>query len=342
MTYVSQSPTCAAKQPDQGAKSNSLAVVDSRTSTLMISQLQSLMAASPAQEKLGAAAQLMADKKINSSAAPLQRIEILGNPSYAPRPQQRSGEASINLKLDGKLDPENDPAGRDSLTLSAEGMQPMMKGRKGVLTAMHLINARLGGSGVEVANLAWGSQGHNSAHLSEIEKAAKDEAEDVANIGNRMEYKTIPEYCSDTVGDPSFYFLKNVTSSYKVQDSSNTVISEDSKTVGSDGMAEVQDNDFIEKIRGNLPPRAASTRVRHQSRQAIDSAASQNYRLGMSDVEFDKMRRDQEMWKMAQKERKRQEKAKSKGAKMRGKSGRISKKSSDKKNNKKHNRIIKS
>lgn len=340
MTYVSQSPTCAAKQPDQGAKSNSLAVVDSRTSTLMISQLQSLMAASPAQEKLGAAAQLMADKKINSSAAPLQRIEILGNPSYAPRPQQRSGEASINLKLDGKLDPENDPVGRDSLTLSAEGMQPMMKGRKGVLTAMHLINARLGGSGVEVANLAWGSQGHNSAHLSEIEKAAKDEAEDIANIGNRMEYKTIPEYCSDTVGDPSFYFLKSVTSSYEVKDSSGTLIAEDSKKVGSDGVAEVQDNDYVENIRASLPPREANTRVRSQSRRAIDSAQSEGMVLEIPDDAYEKQRRENEAWRAAQKEKKKREKKGAKKSKAKNPSGRISKTSSDKKG-KKRNRYKK-
>ncbi|WP_062067356.1 hypothetical protein [Cellvibrio sp. OA-2007] len=334
MTYANRPQESAEQQSDQlRVKLDSEGIVDNRTAAHKTMQLQSLMAASPAQVKLGAAAQLMADKKINNSITPLQRIKIIGKPQYASRPQQRSGSASINLRLDGTLDPDNDPVGKDSLTLVAEDMQPMMKGRKGVLTAMHLINAHLGGSGVEVGNLAWGSQGHNSAHLSEIEKAAKEEAEDADNVGNTMEYKTIPEYCSNIAGDPSFYFLNKVTSSYKVKDSHNMVIAEDSKTVGSDGVAEVQDNEYVEKIRASLPPRPVSTRVRSQSRRAIDSAQSEGMVLEMPDDAYEKQRREKEIWRADQKEKKKREK-RVKKSKTKNLSGRISKTSSDEKSKK--------
>jgi hypothetical protein len=226
----------------------------------------------------------------NKSRAPVQRVKAEGGPVYATRTDERSGKASMKVKLDGNLDPAAGAEAQDTLTLSREEMLPIVPKGDEPLTAMHLLNEKLGGTGADVHNLAWGSKRHNEKHFNGIEKEVQEIAQDENYKEHILEYSTTPQYHSDNpadAGKPIFYFLKTVTSGYTITDPEGKKTGENMVDVHSDGIVEDNDQDFVipdidvKKIK---PKKNVVRRTRSQKNLAGIDAPDK------SEIEFDQER----------------------------------------------------
>ncbi len=146
----------------------------------------------------------------------VQRYRIIGSPKYKPE-ENRAVTSELTIRMDGQI-------GRQS----ANSPQVKPKGRKRIREAyamksdnepfaMHLVNGRLGGSGADWRNLAWGTHNFNAKHTQEWELARQEDAR--TNTTGIMQMSVKAQYKSNSrYQRADYYFLDKLTCKHRICD----------------------------------------------------------------------------------------------------------------------------
>ena len=90
--------------------------------------------------------------------------------------------------------------------------------------AMHLVNGRLGGSGTDRGNLAWGSHNFNVKHCNVWEQNLQNMAQSSMYNNCEMTLEVLAKYKSDRANNPDFHYLDLLYCSHSLKDPTGGVI----------------------------------------------------------------------------------------------------------------------
>lgn len=175
----------------------------------------------------------------------VQRIRTIGNIEYASSGQTKTAEAKF--ELDGKIldSRANTPtvAAKGRLAGGHEVRDTYSFSDSDLLTALHLVNGRLGGPGNDHRNLAWGTQhGNLNIMYPKCEKEAQEIAQSSDNKGKKMDYqvKMLYDYTENVPG--CRYLASDVETKWKLDGNRNW-------TTKKTALPEprVKDKDFIDR-----------------------------------------------------------------------------------------------
>lgn len=146
-----------------------------------------------------------------SSNPVIQAYKITAGPTYE-QDDGRAKKSKLTIKTDGKI-------GKSSANNPAKKTTDKMPGRDKIREvydfknenapfAMHLINGRLGGSGTDWQNLAWGTDSFNRKHYKDWEENIQTQAN---NKGETIKMSVTANYYSDDKKDKAnYYFLRSL------------------------------------------------------------------------------------------------------------------------------------
>ena len=155
-----------------------------------------------------------------SQSSVIQRLPQIVDEAYEGNAGGRAGASMLLIRLDGTIGKEGANNPKNPKTL-VPGHQQLLQGYKFGYNepfAMHLVNGRLGGSGTNPLNLAWGSHNFNTKHCRMWEQALQNTAEDQNYAGCYMLMTVVAVYKSGDQTKAGYYYLHALGCSCKLYD----------------------------------------------------------------------------------------------------------------------------
>jgi hypothetical protein len=157
-----------------------------------------------------------------ASATPLQAViqrypRIVSGPTYSGGAGGLAGTSKLGVRLDGTTYDEGYNFPTTAARVGIPGLNQLVTAGKVGDYAMHLVNGRLGGSGADVSNLAWGSPKHNREHNRRFELDMQNDARDARNNGKQMNIEVSAAYHPADLAVPwKEFFLHALTCKYEI------------------------------------------------------------------------------------------------------------------------------
>jgi hypothetical protein len=160
-----------------------------------------------------------------SQSSVIQLYQVLRS-SYTPKTGGRAGVSELDIRLDGVIGGpgHNNPVSPQTWLPGRDDIRSKYALRENEPFAMHLVNGRLGGSGRDIANLAWGSHNFNDKHCRNWEVFRQNDALTRQNAGCVMKMSVSANYKSDDPTSDDFRYLNTLRCSHSLLDRNGGVI----------------------------------------------------------------------------------------------------------------------
>jgi hypothetical protein len=162
---------------------------------------------------------------VGSQSSVIQRYQVL-RADYAPYNDGRAGVSELDVKLDGVIGGlgHNNPVNPQAFLPGRDAIRSKYALRDNEPFAMHLMNGRLGGSGTDRRNLAWGSHNFNDKHCRNWETYRQDDAINPQYVGCTMKMNVTAAYKSDDQNSRDFHYLGALLCSHSLEARNGHVI----------------------------------------------------------------------------------------------------------------------
>ncbi len=167
--------------------------------------------------------QLKQQELLRTAQVPAQLTVIPGTVAYVPS-SGRAGTSKLAYICDGyDYGKQNEPADTATSTMPMrdEIASTYIKTHPNDPFAMHLVNGRLGGSGADTENLAWGPSELNRKHYNNWENDRQMEVQ--SRSGERVDVSVQATYHSNDTNTPAGYYLKRLDCTHEIDGDSKTV-----------------------------------------------------------------------------------------------------------------------
>jgi hypothetical protein len=161
----------------------------------------------------------------HSPSSVIQCYQVI-NQAYAENDGGRAGLSWLRIRLDGKIGGpgHNNPVNPQLFVPGRDRIRGAYKLQASEPFAMHLVNGRLGGSGTDRGNLAWGSHNFNVKHCQVWEQARQDQAANINNTGCVMDMTVVAMYKGTDPNHADYYYLNALMCTHSLEDPQGKVI----------------------------------------------------------------------------------------------------------------------
>jgi hypothetical protein len=156
---------------------------------------------------------------VPSQSSPIQRYQVLRR-DYAENADGRAGLSLLWIRLDGQIGGPgaNNPVNPQWFLPGRDAIRGAYNLQANEPYAMHLINGRLGGSGTDRRNLAWGSHNFNDRHCRLWEQERQDDAAAIQNAGCVMKMQVVCLYKSTNPHSADYHYLAALMCTHSLED----------------------------------------------------------------------------------------------------------------------------